>query len=198
MSKNFLLLDGATPQVQAAIISDDGMPTFIESSAQVTADRITTLVAPLLERSHLTVDDCSGFIICEGPGSALGLRMALITAQSWQLFHQGPTSLLSYSSLDLALLLHPEMDQIAAPAAGGNIVLKTRASSAIQLFTKEEASSTSNVPFLNTKKTPSPLHKQVISYDIRHLSSSIFSICHPFSGELSPIGNSSFKTLQEQ
>lgn len=78
-----LVLDAATPTVHAGLWQDNGWRA-LEATEGEALETIFQTVQRLLDRSHLELDRLGGIALGVGPGSILGLRVALMALRTWQ------------------------------------------------------------------------------------------------------------------
>ena len=87
-SDKYLLVDAATSLIQILYISDKKVVSY-KSEVGNSVDLVTVLVKGLIEENSLTIDDFSGMVFCSGPGSSMGLRVALTSINVWKIFSKG-------------------------------------------------------------------------------------------------------------
>lgn len=78
-----LLLDTSTPSLHAGLLGRDGW-LALEVGEGDALEKIFQLVEAALGSAGVTLNDCQGFIHCEGPGSLLGLRLAAMAIATWR------------------------------------------------------------------------------------------------------------------
>ncbi|MDR1413736.1 MAG: hypothetical protein LBI56_02235 [Puniceicoccales bacterium] len=197
--KKHLLLDCATSLVQAILLKGKKVAMAKTSIGNAT-DLIFPLVRSLLVESECSFEDLSGMIYCSGPGSALGLRGALISMKTWMIFSRKIFELLEYNALDMCLGLNPAIGCVFTNGYGENLIAKFRMEENMKIITHADATATTDAAFLNTRRTP-PANCQGFApadYCIANAKFDIMSICETSSGELENYGSNSYKKWERK
>jgi hypothetical protein len=188
----YLLIDSATPLIQVAVI-EDGNITAAKSSLGNAIDLVPAFVQVLQSGTGLIFDNFDGMIYCSGPGSALGLRIALVSIKTWRIFSEQSFELMEYNSLDMSLCLNPEIKSICTHGVGDDLIVKTRGNSDIKVLVEGEVDFGNDVLFLDTRRVRSDKYKNfgAANYTIGDIDGGILSICKISDGELKNYGDSS-------
>jgi len=97
-----LIIDTASPITWVGLGGPDGKWTW-QSSAQESGIALFRLVAELTGRDSVSLRTVRTVAFCEGPGSMLGIRTAIMAIQTWMASGAlGQADLAAYSSLALA------------------------------------------------------------------------------------------------
>jgi hypothetical protein len=192
--ERYLLIDAATPLVQVVVLGD-GEVLASESSVGNASFAIFPSMKKLLSANDLSMDDFDGMAYCRGPGSALGLRVALIAIKTWMVFSPKIFRLWDYCSLDMCLALNPRIDRVCAGGTGGTLVVKTRQREGVEIIESGKIPSGSPMFFLNTKRTIGEEYQSfdAANNDIAEATFDILSICNPSSGTLEDYGAGTYK-----
>ena len=99
--ENPLILDVSSPCVQVGIASENGWIKIIDCPAppmQGVFESVTELIREL----KISASEIDAVFFCAGPGSTLGLRLALAFVKTLQWQRKNDLQLFSYNALDLA------------------------------------------------------------------------------------------------
>ncbi|MDR2779219.1 MAG: hypothetical protein LBB16_02950 [Puniceicoccales bacterium] len=189
----YLLIDSATPMIQVAIIGDG---TILASKTSVgnAVDVVTTAVENLLLKAHYDLGDFDGMIYCGGPGSALGLRVALASINTWMIFGERDFKLLTYNSLDMGIHLNQDAENICTYGDGDNLIVKAKDSMDVKISTIDGLDF-GNTLFLDTRRIRCEKYQKFppANYDISTANFDILSLCEIASGELKNYGDNNYK-----
>jgi tRNA A37 threonylcarbamoyladenosine modification protein TsaB len=189
-----LLVDCATPLIQVAIV-EGGRIVLAKALAGNAADLISPLLRNLLRESDHSFEDFDGMIHCGGPGSVLGLRVAVISIKTWMIFSQKTFELLAYNTLDMCLQLNPQFDCVCTSGVGENLIAKAKEDKSIKITNLKNISMGKSVAFLCTRRDSSKDCKDFIAadYNIAGARFNILSICKVSTGELENYGSSTYQ-----
>ena len=181
----YLLIDAATSLIQALYISDKKVVSY-RSEIGNSVDLVTVLVKGLIEENSLTIDDFSGMVFCSGPGSSMGLRVALTSINVWKIFSKRKLDILEYCSLEMCMNLNPQFDTIVSYGDMGSAVIMRRSSKTVMIDENFDKKNYQNVALLNTRHViPKNLQDiELAKYDISAANFPILSICRPANGSL--------------
>ena len=181
----YLLIDAATSLIQALYISDKKVVSY-KSEVGNSVDLVTVLVKGLIEENSLTIDDFSGMVFCSGPGSSMGLRVALTSINVWKIFSKGKLDILEYCSLEMCMNLNPQFDTIVSYGDMGSAVIMRRSSKTVMMDENFDKKNYQNVALLNTRHViPKNFQDiELAKYDIASANFPILSICRPSNGSL--------------
>ena len=181
----YLLIDAATSLIQALYISDKKVVSY-RSEIGNSVDLVSALVKGLLEENSLTIDDFSGMVFCSGPGSSMGLRVALTSINVWKIFSKRKLDMLEYCSLEMCMNLNPQFDTIVSYGDMGSAVIMRRSSKTVMIDENFDKKNYQNVALLNTRHViPKNFQDiELAKYDIASANFPISSICRPSNGSL--------------
>ncbi|MDR2737833.1 MAG: hypothetical protein LBB18_02725 [Puniceicoccales bacterium] len=189
-----LLIDAATPLVQAVILEGGKIFSWKATSGNAT-DFVSALVGKLMAEAGIKFADLDSMAYCRGPGSAMGLRTALISIKVWMIFAQKPLGLLEYDGFDMCLRLNPEASGVCTNFGKGSLLVKLRGEHGTKVhdFTDGEKLP-DGVVFMGTRRTRSEKCANIAHarYSIGDGDFEIPSICEVSSGELDKYENNSF------
>lgn len=94
-----LVLDAASARVQVGLLRAGHDPVW-QTSATESGQSLFTCTAACLAAAKLTLHDVAAFAFCEGPGSMLGVRTAVMAIRTWQA--ELPRPAYRYQSLAVA------------------------------------------------------------------------------------------------
>lgn len=120
-----LVLDASTSIIQSGIADQNSWKNVatIESTA---LDGVFKTLAKLLNDLKIDVRQVDAIFFCAGPGSTLGLRLALTFVKTFSWEMHGKVPLFSYNALDLASrMIQKPPTHIQAPFRMGWRVLRT-------------------------------------------------------------------------
>lgn len=134
-----LVLDVSSPSIQVGIAKKDGWLKLATSKKQA-LDGIFQLVKKL----EINLHKVDGVFFCAGPGSTLGLRLALAFIKTLEWERQGELKLFSYNALDLACRMMKQDPQfLQAPFRLGWRLVRSspdkKAIGKIEIFERDEA-----------------------------------------------------------
>ena len=184
-SDKYLLVDAATSLIQILYISDKKVVSY-KSEVGNSVDLVTVLVKGLIEENSLTIDDFSGMLFCSGPGSSMGLRVALTSINVWKIFSKRKLDILEYCSLEMCMNLNPQFDTIVSYGDMGSAVIMRRSSKTVMIDENFDKKNYQNVALLNTRHVISKNFQDIelAKYDIASANFPILSICRPANGSL--------------
>lgn len=93
-----LLLDAASSRVQVGALRA-GAASVWRSSSEESGRAIFACAREVLDEVGWSVDDAPAFAYCEGPGSLLGIRTAVMALRTWLVL--APRPVFAFNSLDL-------------------------------------------------------------------------------------------------
>ena len=96
-----LVLDVSSSCVQAGIADENGWRKIIDSP-NPPLNGVFQTVAQLTQELEIKIAEIDSIFFCAGPGSTLGLRLALAFIKTAQWEKDGRLKLFSYNALDLA------------------------------------------------------------------------------------------------
>lgn len=104
-TQTLLLLDASTSIVQTGILRDGNWLAYYEDKNE-SLNAIFKNTAKCLKEAQSDISEIDGFLICEGPGSVLGLRLVMMAVKTWRstLFPR-PSRVYIYRSLEVAAQL---------------------------------------------------------------------------------------------
>jgi hypothetical protein len=190
----YLLIDSATPTTQVVIV--DGKTVLASEVYSGNAvDGITVALGELLLKTHRALGDFDGMIYCGGPGSTLGLRIALASINTWVIFGNSDYKLLTYDALDMGICLNQDARMICTYGLGDSLIIKTRDSGVINISTIEEFDFSDGILFLDTRRMRSEKYQKFppANYDISTADFDILSNCEIADGELKNYGDGNYK-----
>ena len=176
LCKRCLLIDAATPLVQVAHVID-GKISMVRECRGHCVDVLFGFVRDLMDRCDISWDDVDGMIYCSGPGSAMGLRTALMSISTWEIFSSKNLQIFSYCSLDMCRLLSPDTKTFISCGTGNSIVKLDVGDQSPVVITTDDLQKQNDIKFLNTRHVvPAKFSSfdQVI-YDLNNVSC---DICH--------------------
>lgn len=188
-----LLIDAATPLIQVAYVID-GKISMVRSRRGHCVDVLFCLVRDLMDRCNISWDGIDGMVYCSGPGSAMGLRTALMSISTWEIFHSMKLQIFSYCSLDMCRLLYPDNKTFIACGVGNNIVKIDVDHDEPYLVSVDDIQDSHEVRFLNTRHVvPAKFSSfdQVV-YDLNNVSCDICQICYPSDGTIHDFGENNY------
>ncbi|MDR1432720.1 MAG: hypothetical protein LBI61_00015 [Puniceicoccales bacterium] len=185
-------MDAATPLIQVVAICD-GTILCARSCVGNAATAISPLVSELLAATGYAFGDFAAMAFCSGPGSALGLRAALISIKTWLIFGKNPCQLLEYCSLDMCLGLNQNADCACAHGVGDSLIAKPRGSG-VEVLSAGEGALHGAAVFLETRRTAGKdSGYAVANYAIGGANFDPLSICRPSNGELGDYGSIAYR-----
>ncbi len=98
---NPLVVDVSSPSVQVGIASENGWKKIIDSNNPPLQGVFET-VKKLIGDLEISLREIDAVFFCVGPGSTLGLRLALAFVKTLQWERKDELQLFSYNALDLA------------------------------------------------------------------------------------------------
>lgn len=188
-----LLIDAATPLIQVAHVVD-GKISMVHSRIGHCVDVLFNLVRDVMNDCGLSLDDIDGMIYCSGPGSTMGLRTALMSISTWEIFNSKKLQIFSYCSLDMCRLLYPNAKTFITCGTGNSVVKLDVGSQSPVVITIDDLQNESDIKFLNTRHVISAKFTgfdQVI-YDLNNVSCDIHRICHPSDGTIHDFGDNNY------
>ncbi|MDR2603533.1 MAG: hypothetical protein LBC11_03160 [Puniceicoccales bacterium] len=190
----YLLIDSATPMTQVVIVDDKAVlanEIFLGNAV----DGITVALEKLLLRTHHGLDDFDGMIYCGGPGSALGLRIALASINTWVIFGNRDFKLMTYDALDMGICLNQGVRMICAHGSGNNLIVRARDSRATKISTIDGLDFSDDIVFLDTRRMRCEKYQKFLpaNYDIAAAKFNILSICEVANGELKNYGDGNYE-----
>jgi len=104
-TQTLLLLDASTSIVQTGLLRDGNWLAFYENKNE-SLNAIFKDTSKCLKKAQSDISAIDGFLICEGPGSILGLRLVIMAVKTWRstLFPRR-SSVYLYRSLEIAAQL---------------------------------------------------------------------------------------------
>jgi hypothetical protein len=134
-----LVLDVSSPSIQVGIAKTDGWIQLASSQNQA-LDGIFQLVQQL----EINLHNVDSIFFCAGPGSTLGLRLALAFIKTLEWERKGELRLFSYNALDLACRMAEHYPSyLQAPFRLGWRLVRSsptkKAIGKIEIFEREEA-----------------------------------------------------------
>jgi len=212
-TQTLLLLDASTSIVQAGILRDGNWLAFYEDKNE-SLNAIFKNTAKCLKEAQSDISAIDGFLICEGPGSVLGLRQIIMAVKTWRsILYPRLSRVYIYRSLEVAAQLLLIQD-IEPPF---HVISDFRKDS-WNLLTVKKDRSIRNMEQVNTqslnklsdplwyipqrkKKYPPPLQVNEINYSLKTLPEllSLQSFFHEVDdmNEINP-GKSEFAKWQIQ
>ena len=109
----WLLLDASFPQCLCGVLKGDGQWIAVHKGQTGALKDLHNGIRLCLEQAGILLEDVSGFLYCEGPGSILGLRLAAMMLRTWR----------SIPSLSAKPLFAWRSGPLAAEIHGGKDVL---------------------------------------------------------------------------
>ena len=104
-SQTLLLLDASTSVVQVGILYNGNWLAFCENKNE-SLNAIFIDTAKCLKKAQISMSQINGFLICEGPGSVLGLRLIIMAIKTWQsVLLPQPSKVYLYRNLEIAAQL---------------------------------------------------------------------------------------------
>ncbi|MDR2776965.1 MAG: hypothetical protein LBB17_02890 [Puniceicoccales bacterium] len=193
-SHPYLLIDSATPMTQVVILDDKTVlasKTFLGNAA----DGITVALGELLLKTNHVLDDFDGIVYCSGPGSALGLRIALASINTWVIFGNRNYKLLTYDALSMGICLNQGARMICTHGLGDNLIVKTRDGGTVRVSTIDELDFSNDILFLDTRHMRCEKYQKFLpaNYDISTANFNILSICEIANGELKNYGDGNYR-----
>jgi hypothetical protein len=193
----YILVDGATPSVQALVIAN-GSTVAHRCASGNAAESIAELAKSALDECAIELGALDGMAYCSGPGSAIGLRAALLSLKIWQMFSGANPTLLEYGSLDMCLRLNPNADCVCTHGSDGGIILRTKfdqCTMAAKNLVELEAQQFKNIVFLDTRRIRDRQYGEIhaANYTIASANFNVLSLCRGATGELENYVCHSFK-----
>jgi hypothetical protein len=190
----YLLIDSATPTTQVVMV--EGKTVLgSEIYSGNAADGITVALGKLFLKMRCTFDNFDGMIYCGGPGSALGLRTALVSINTWVIFGNRGYKLLTYDALAMGICLNQGARMICTYGSGDNLIVKARDNGAIRISTIDGLGFSDDILFLDTRRMRCEKYQKFppANYDISTANFDILSICEIANGELKNYGDGNHK-----
>ncbi|MDR1890658.1 MAG: hypothetical protein LBQ23_00530 [Puniceicoccales bacterium] len=188
------MIDSATPVTQVIIIDNK---TILASKASIgnAVDVITSAVEELLLKTNCAIGNFDGMIYCGGPGSALGLRVALTSINTWMIFGKYDCKLLTYDALDMGLHLNRSAKSICTYGTMDNLIVRTKDSAGIKISAMDELDFEDNMLFLDTRRIRCEKYQNFppANYDISTANFDILDLCEIANGELKNYGDINYK-----
>jgi len=100
-SGSVLILDPSCARVQVGLVVAGREPAWIATSAEAGIGLFQASAA-LLAAAGLKPQAVGAYILCDGPGSQLGIRTAAMAIRTWQALRPASVPIFSYRSLRLA------------------------------------------------------------------------------------------------
>jgi hypothetical protein len=190
----YLLIDSATPTIQV-ILMDGKTVLASKVYAGNAVDGITVALEELLLKTHRVLDDFDGMIYCGGPGSSLGLRIALASINTWVIFGNRDFKLMTYDALDMGICLNRGARMICTYGVGDNLIVRARDSRPIKISTIDELDFADDILFLDTRRVRCEKYQKFLpaSYDIATANFDILSLCEVADGELKNYGDGNYE-----
>ena len=184
-SDKYLLVDAATSLIQILYISDKKVVSY-KSEVGNSVDLGGGRIIKKIKENSLTIDDFSGMVFCSGPGSSMGLRVALTSINVWKIFSKRKLDILEYCSLEMCMNLNPRFDTIVSYGDMGSAVIMRRSSKTVMIDENFDKKNYQNVALLNTRHVISKNFQDIelAKYDIASANFPILSICRPSNGSL--------------
>ncbi|MDR1595302.1 MAG: hypothetical protein LBR91_00010 [Puniceicoccales bacterium] len=196
VGKKYLIVDAATPLVQEAIVCASGV-VVAKSTRANAVDTISSLAKELFSEHGCGFDEISGMIFCNGPGSAMGLRAALISIKTWMIFHGKHFELFDYCSFDMCLALNGFADGVCTHGTNDVLILKFRGDTDVTLVAADAVKNLSgkNIVFLGTRRNSCEKYSNFVpaKYDVYDVRFDIFSICRPSDVGLVDYGGGTYR-----
>ncbi|MDR1528490.1 MAG: hypothetical protein LBS22_02810 [Puniceicoccales bacterium] len=190
----YLLIDSATQTTQVIIIDDK---TVLDGKAYGgnAVDVVTVALEELFLKTNCGLDDFNGIIYCGGPGSSLGLRVALASINTWVIFGKRNFKLMMYDALDMGMYLNQDAKMICTYGLGDNLIVKTRDSRAVKISTIGGLDFSDDILFLDTRRMRCEKYQKFLpaNYDISTANFDILSLCEAANGELKNYGDGNYE-----
>ncbi|MDR0693107.1 MAG: hypothetical protein LBF49_00845 [Puniceicoccales bacterium] len=190
----YLLIDSATPTIQVILVDGE---TILASKAYGgnAVDGITVALEELLLKTHRVLDDFDGMIYCGGPGSSLGLRIALASINTWMIFGNRDFKLMTYDALDMGIRLNQGAPMVCTYGVGDNLIVRARDGRTIKISTIDGLDFGDGILFLDTRRVRCEKYQKFppASYDIATANFDILSLCEVANGELKNYGGGNYK-----
>ncbi|MDR2432483.1 MAG: hypothetical protein LBD34_01895 [Puniceicoccales bacterium] len=192
--RSYLLIDSATPTTQV-ILMDDKTVLASEVYSGNSVDGVTVALGEILLKTHHMLDDFDGMIYCGGPGSSLGLRIALASINTWVIFGNRNFKLMTYDALDMGICLNQGARMICTYGVGDSLIVKAKDSGTIKISTIDELDFGDGILFLDTRPMRCEKYKKFppANYDIATASFDILSLCEVANGELKNYGDGNYE-----
>ncbi|HUG12103.1 MAG TPA: hypothetical protein VMM36_13875 [Opitutaceae bacterium] len=110
-----LVLDASCARVQAGLLGSGREPVWIATNDEAGVGLFRAASA-LLGAASLKPQEVGAYILCDGPGSQLGIRTAAMAIRTWQALRASPAPIYTYRSLRLAA--HGLVGSPRSPSAG--------------------------------------------------------------------------------
>ncbi len=105
-SQTLLLLDASSLVIQTGLLREGKWAAYIESKEE-SLNSLFTGTDTCLKKAQCDLETIDGFILCQGPGSILGLRLTIMAVKTWRTLPSlRRTNLYLYGSLEIAAALH--------------------------------------------------------------------------------------------
>lgn len=82
-TQTLLLLDASTSIVQTGLLRDGNWLAFYENKNE-SLNAIFKDTNKCLKEAQADISNIDGFLVCEGPGSILGLRLVIMAVKTWR------------------------------------------------------------------------------------------------------------------
>ncbi|HEY5551128.1 MAG TPA: hypothetical protein VIK52_04525 [Opitutaceae bacterium] len=96
-----LVLDASCARVQTGLVGSGREPAWIATNDEAGVG-LFRAAAALLESAGLKPQEVGAYILCDGPGSQLGIRTAAMAIRTWQALRTELAPIFTYRSLQLA------------------------------------------------------------------------------------------------
>lgn len=179
-----LLLDASGPTIHIGLLHQRQWVARCTSESPP-LETLFSGVRQCLKQARVTLQEITGFVYCDGPGSTLGLRLTLMALKAWRALPQWATApLYAYHRLHMAAALATAQGIAVKPfrlitefRQGSWHCLKATTSSAISsavlstLSNDELKALTGTIFYLPQRKRATPLTIQArrLAYDLNHL-----------------------------
>ena len=123
--ENPLVLDVSSPCVQAGIAGETGWRKIVDCPAPP-MQGVFQSVTQLTHELKISANEIDAVFFCAGPGSTLGLRLALAFVKTLQWQRKNDLQLFSYNALDLASqMMDPPPHFLQAPFRMGWRIIRS-------------------------------------------------------------------------
>jgi tRNA threonylcarbamoyladenosine biosynthesis protein TsaB len=96
-----LVLDASCARVQAGLVGTGREPAWIATNDEAGVG-LFRAAAALLSAAGLKPQEVGAYVLCDGPGSQLGIRTAAMAIRTWQALRTASAPIYTYRSLRLA------------------------------------------------------------------------------------------------
>lgn len=96
-----LVLDASCARVQAGLLVAGRGPAWVVTGDEAGVG-LFRAASSLLDSAELKPHEVGAYILCDGPGSQLGIRTAAMAIRTWQALRPTPAPIFTYRSLQLA------------------------------------------------------------------------------------------------